>query len=58
MTGGVSMQTLPQAPLPEVAFFGRSNVGKSSLVNMVLGRRAIAYTCVAHASRMAAPPFA
>lgn len=24
---------------PEVAFIGRSNVGKSSLVNMVLGRK-------------------
>ena len=27
-----------------MAFVGRSNVGKSSLVNMVLGRRAIART--------------
>ena len=44
VTGGVSMDTLPAARLPEVAFIGRSNVGKSSLVNMVLGRRAIAYT--------------
>ena len=42
--GGVSMDTLPREPIPEVAFIGRSNVGKSSLVNMVLGRRAIAYT--------------
>ncbi|KAL3933797.1 MAG: hypothetical protein SGPRY_000124 [Prymnesium sp.] len=44
VTGGVSMNTLPAASLPEVAFIGRSNVGKSSLVNMVLGRNAIAYT--------------
>ena len=42
VTGGVSIDTLPPAHLPEVAFVGRSNVGKSSLVNMVLGRRAIA----------------
>lgn len=42
--GGVSMATLPTAPLPEVAFVGRSNVGKSSMVNMILGRRALAYT--------------
>jgi ribosome biogenesis GTP-binding protein YsxC/EngB len=42
--GGVSMATLPADDYPEVAFIGRSNVGKSSMVNMVLGRRAIAYT--------------
>ncbi len=28
--------------LPEVAFFGRSNVGKSSLINALTGRRALA----------------
>ena len=44
VTGGVSMATLPETEIPEVAFVGRSNVGKSSLINMVLGRRAIAYT--------------
>ena len=30
--------------MPQVAFVGRSIVGKSSLVNMVLGRKAIAFT--------------
>jgi GTP-binding protein len=30
---------LPDDPRPEVAFFGRSNVGKSSLINTLLGRR-------------------
>eukprot|EP00965_Chrysotila_dentata_P087390 2885532-Pleurochrysis_carterae.AAC.1 len=44
VTGGVSMDTLPTADLGEVCFVGRSNVGKSSLVNMVLGRQGIAYT--------------
>ena len=33
---------LPQEQRPEVAFFGRSNVGKSSLINTLLGRRGVA----------------
>lgn len=43
VTGAVSMSTLPQGDLAEVAFVGRSNVGKSSLVNMICNRRALAY---------------
>ena len=35
---------LPTDGLPEVAFIGRSNVGKSSLINMVTGRKALART--------------
>lgn len=33
---------LPDDPRPEVAFFGRSNVGKSSLINKLLGRHGVA----------------
>ncbi len=33
---------MPKDRLPEIAFVGRSNVGKSSLVNMFLQRRSIA----------------
>ncbi len=32
----------PADPLPQVAFSGRSNVGKSSLINTLLGRKALA----------------
>ena len=38
LMGAVAMAGLPDADLPEVAFAGRSNVGKSSLINAVTGR--------------------
>jgi GTP-binding protein len=38
MMGAVAMEGLPASDLPEVAFAGRSNVGKSSLINAVTGR--------------------
>ena len=42
--GVVSMETLPPQGAVEIAFSGRSNVGKSSLVNALTGRRALART--------------
>lgn len=37
-----TFQQLEQSDLPEICFCGRSNVGKSSLINKVLGRKSIA----------------
>jgi GTP-binding protein len=34
-----NLKQLPQSEFPEVAFSGRSNVGKSSLINTLLGRK-------------------
>jgi GTP-binding protein len=42
--GAQRLDQLPEPGLPEVAFAGRSNVGKSSLVNALTGRKALART--------------
>ncbi|MEG3088715.1 ribosome biogenesis GTP-binding protein YihA/YsxC [Sphingomonas sp. PB4P5] len=40
------LEFLPDASVPEIAFAGRSNVGKSSLLNALTGRKALARTSV------------
>ncbi|MEM6902971.1 MAG: ribosome biogenesis GTP-binding protein YihA/YsxC [Pseudomonadota bacterium] len=44
MLSVVSLDQLPAEGLPEIAFAGRSNVGKSSLINGLTGRSTIART--------------
>ena len=42
ITSAVKPSQYPEAGLPEIAFAGRSNVGKSSLINLLLNRKALA----------------
>ena len=42
--GATSIEGLPPIGAPEIAFAGRSNVGKSSLLNALTNRRTLART--------------
>lgn len=42
VAGVQSLEAMPESRLPEIAFAGRSNVGKSSLINALTGRKALA----------------
>ncbi|MDB4945352.1 MAG: GTP-binding protein EngB [Labilithrix sp.] len=42
--GAQKREHIPAPALPEIAFAGRSNVGKSSLLNMMLARKGLART--------------
>jgi GTP-binding protein len=44
LASSASAADLPAAGPPEIAFAGRSNVGKSSAINALLGRKRLAFT--------------
>ena len=44
VAGATGLSNCPESPWPEIAFAGRSNVGKSSLINTLLNRKGLVRT--------------
>jgi GTP-binding protein len=44
VAGAATLDAIPPSRMPEIAFAGRSNVGKSSLINALTGQKTLART--------------
>jgi GTP-binding protein len=53
ITSAVDVGGFPRDPMPEVAFAGRSNVGKSTLINALVGRKVARISAAPGKTRLA-----